>query len=145
MDDGSSGVAALLTEPVRVAERLGRPLPVRWVGDPSRYWIDRGAASALEVAAQAVVPVDVDPGRGERGRARVAPETSRRPGGSVPDHVREVFASLPETAALTVREIAQRASAGYVAGEISQGAISAALNSGRLEGFEWVPAVHPGG
>ena len=44
-----------------------------------------------------------------------------------------------------MREIAARSSASYAADEISQGAISASLDAGNVDGIEWVPGARPGG
>lgn len=145
LDSGPRGVAGLLARPAQVVSGFGRPLPVLWEeGEPSRYWIDLAVAQTLEAGAQLATSTDfIAENMGAQKPAPPAGETSRRPGGAVPDHIREVFDALPVTAALTVREIAKRASSNYEENEISHGAISASINSGGAAGFEWVPDSSP--
>jgi hypothetical protein len=137
------GIAGLLGWPGRVAFSLGRQFPVNWEeGEPSSYWIEESVAATFEAATQLAASEDFIAAQvGSPAEARrVSTRGQRR---SVPAHILEVFASKPGTTELTVREIAAFASADYDADEISQGAIAAALNSGAVEGIDWVPASSP--
>lgn len=146
LDTGAAGVAGHLSRPSRVAAELGRELPVSWIeGEPSSYWIEESVAATFEAAAQLATS--------EQFIARLVeapPEQERRSGPpgptgrrSVPRHILEVFASHPEHAELSVRQIAAASSSEYEADEISQGAIAAALNRRGVEGIEVVPGSSP--
>jgi len=143
LDSGALGVAGLLGWPGKVASSLGRPIPISWEeGEPSSYWIEEPVASVFDAATQLAASEDfVAAQLGSPAEARRSSARGRRR--SVPAHVLEVFASKPETAEPTVREIAAQSSANYGADEISQGAISAALNAGSVDGIEWVPGSSP--
>jgi hypothetical protein len=143
LDSGERGVAGLLSWPGKVASSLGRPIPINWdEGEPSSYWMEESVASTFDAATQLAASDDFvaaqlgSPAETRRSSTRGA----RR---SVPAHIIEAFSSKPEAAEMTVREIAAQPSANYGADEISQGAISAALNAGSVEGIEWVPGSSP--
>lgn len=141
LDSGALGVAGLLSWPGRVATTLGRPLPLSWEeGEPSSYWIEESVAATLAAGAQLAASEDfIAEHLGSPAQGR----TSRGQRRSVPAHILEVFASFPYDAALTVREMAARSTTSYDADEISQGAISASLDAGNVEGIEWVPGSSP--
>lgn len=129
LDSGVSGVADILGWPSRIAASLGRPLPISSDdSEASSYWIDVTVATTLEAGVELARVRALNPPRARR---------------SVPAHIHEVFSAKPPTAELTVREVAREQTADYQADEISQGAISAAMNSGRVEGIEWVPGSSP--
>lgn len=139
LETGVLGVAGLLSWPTKVAAELGRTVPISWrEGQPSTYWIDADTASTFEAATQLAASEDFV-------AAAMGGTTRRRGAGrrSVPRHIIEVFEAHPPDAQLTVREIAGMASTQYGADDVSQGAISAALNADNVNGIEWVPGSSP--
>lgn len=142
LDSGALGIAGLLGGAGKVASSLGRKLPVSWEeGDPSSYWIEGSVAATFEAATQLAASEDFIAAQlGSPAETGASTRGQRR---SVPAHILEVFATKPATAELTVREIAAQPSANYGADEISQGAISAALNADNVDGIEWVPGSSP--
>ncbi|WP_235545358.1 DUF262 domain-containing protein [Phycicoccus sp. Soil802] len=67
----------------------------------------------------------------------------RRMGGAIAAHISQCFAGRAVNLELTVQELKAMPSDGYAAGEISAGAISAAVDADRVPGFEWVPNTSP--
>lgn len=143
LESGVLGIAGLLSWPEKVASSLGRALPISWEqGNPSSYWIEAQTAEAFDAGAQLAASSHFV----EQYVAKPADYQStptRKPRGSVPAHVLEVFATKPRDTELTVREIAANPSVNYGIDEISQGAISAALNAYTVDGIEWVPGSSP--
>ncbi|MFW5471613.1 GmrSD restriction endonuclease domain-containing protein [Knoellia sp. CPCC 206435] len=69
--------------------------------------------------------------------------TGRRPGGAIAAHIAQCFAGRSADLELTVQEIKAMPSDDYDSGEVSAGALSAALDAGRVPGFTWVPGSSP--
>lgn len=145
LDSGTLGVAGLLGRPGVIAAELGRPLPISSKdGEPSAYWMEADVAAAFEAAAQmASSETFVQAQISAEGAPRAGRRSGRRSSGSVPRHIVEVFAAMAAGSELTVREVAAAVSSEYEADEISQGAISAALNANSVPGIEWVPDSSP--
>ena len=67
----------------------------------------------------------------------------RRPGGAIAAHISQCFAGRSADLELTIQELKAMPSDGYEAGEVSAGALSAALDADRVPGFVWVPGSSP--
>lgn len=68
----------------------------------------------------------------------------RRPAGSIAAHISQCFAGRSADLELTIQELKAMPSDRYQAGEVSAGALSAALDASRVPGFTWVPGSSPG-
>lgn len=67
----------------------------------------------------------------------------RRPNGAIAAHISQCFAGRPTDLELTLDEVKAMPSDGYEAGEVSAGALSAAMDANRVPGFAWVPDSSP--
>lgn len=67
----------------------------------------------------------------------------RRPSGAIAAHIRQSFAGRPLGLEMSLDEIRAMASNEYASGEVSAGALAAALHAARVPGFEWVSSASP--
>ncbi len=141
IEDDPSGIDGQVARTAEAAARLGREPPVSLIeGDPLSYRMEEVVAKTFEAAFHSASEQSVGSLTEDGTVVQPQPASGRR---SVPKHVLEVFAGYPDDAELTLGQIAAAASTNYAAKEISQGAISAALNRNGIEGVEVVPGSSP--